>query len=77
MKLVLKEKTNQTIPMYDLKDGELAIINDAHRPEYNGRIVQCTKINFVSIGLAGHHVFSIGCSLKCRKLQIGDILEIC
>jgi pyrimidine operon attenuation protein/uracil phosphoribosyltransferase len=76
MKLVLKERASQTIRAYDLKDGELAIVDDAINCQYNGRIVQCTIDGFVSIGMRSLHTFPIGCCLQCRKLQIGDILEI-
>lgn len=82
------EKDSDLIPMHDLKGGQIAIIENARNPEYDGSIVTRSRGNgdgetgFIAIGMRNTYDerasegFSYDCSLLVRVLPPGTLLKI-
>jgi len=80
MKLHLKEQDN-TIPVYDLKDGQIAVIIDWDYQGYVGRIVQRYEDILVTLGRSNGSAFTTALTnrnekLRVRVLEPGTLLEI-
>jgi hypothetical protein len=80
MKLHLKEQDN-TIPVYDLKDGQIAIIISWDNPRHEGQIIQRYKDILITLGECSGGAFTTALNnrnlrLRVRVLEPGTLLEI-